>query len=170
MSMRHARCLYCRAMDAWIHSFLTFISLPEVGLPAVFVVATLSATLIPGGSEWAVLALLAVEPQLFWAVMVVATAGNTLGGAISWWMGWGAHRVVDGVRHSATHLRALNWLQRLGPKACLLAWLPVIGDPLTAVAGWLKLPFWPCMLYSAVGKFLRYVIMTSAVLAWWPGH
>jgi membrane protein YqaA with SNARE-associated domain len=155
-------------MDAWMHDFLALISLPEVGLPAVFVVAALSATLIPGGSEWAVLAVLALDRSLFWPTMLVATAGNTLGGAISWWMGWGAHRAVDAMRHSSTHVRALDWLQRLGPKACLFSWLPVVGDPLTAVAGWLKLPFWPCMLYSAIGKFLRYVIMTSALLWLWP--
>lgn len=149
--------------------FLHWISLPEVGLPAVFVVATLSATLIPGGSEWAVLALLALQPDLFWPSMAVATAGNTLGGAISWAMGWGTHRAVDALRHSSTQVRALDWLNRLGPKACLLSWLPVVGDPLTAIAGWLKLPFWPCMLYSAIGKFLRYLVMTSAVLYLWPG-
>jgi hypothetical protein len=39
----------------------------------------------------------------------------------------------------------LDWLEKLGPKACLLAWLPAVGDPLCAVAGWLKLPFWPCL-------------------------
>ena len=59
--------------------------------------------------------------------------------------------------------RALQWLQRFGPKACLLSWLPVVGDPLCAVAGWLKLPFWPCVGYMAIGKFLRYVTMTAAL-------
>ncbi|WP_305016874.1 hypothetical protein [Mycobacterium tuberculosis] len=50
-----------------------------------------------------------------------------------------SHRLVDKVRHSDTHLRALDWLERIGPKACLLSWLPAIGDPLCAVAGWLRL-------------------------------
>jgi membrane protein YqaA with SNARE-associated domain len=60
------------------------------------------------------------------------------------------------------HERAQQWLQKLGPKACLLSWLPLIGDPLCAVAGWLKLPFWPCLFYMAIGKFLRYTMMTGA--------
>jgi membrane protein YqaA with SNARE-associated domain len=47
----------------------------------------------------------------------------------------------------------LRWLEQLGPKACLLSWLPGVGDPLCAVAGWLRLPFWPCVGYMAVGKF-----------------
>ena len=46
----------------------------------------------------------------------------------------------------------------------LLAWLPLVGDPLCAVAGWLRLPFWPCVFYMAIGKFLRYVLMTAALL------
>jgi membrane protein YqaA with SNARE-associated domain len=94
----------------------------------------------------------------------VATVGNTLGGALDWWMGYEAHAVVDKYRHSRSHAKALEWLERLGPKACLLAWLPIVGDPLCAVAGWLKLRFWPCLAYMAIGKFLRYVAMTVALL------
>ena len=65
-------------------------------------------------------------------------------------------------------MRVLTWLERLGPKACLLSWLPIVGDPLCAVAGWLKLPFWPCVFYMAIGKFARYVTMTVALLYIWP--
>ena len=81
-----------------------------------------------------------------------------------WWMGWGAHKAVDKWRHSPTHLRALQWLEKLGPRACLLSWLPGVGDPLCAVAGWLQMPLWPCTFYMAIGKFLRYLLMTSALL------
>ena len=60
--------------------------------------------------------------------------------------------------------RALQWLERMGPKACLLAWLPGVGDPLCAVAGWLKMPLLPCAIYMAIGKLLRYVLMTSFLM------
>jgi membrane protein YqaA with SNARE-associated domain len=63
-----------------------------------------------------------------------------------------------------------RWLERFGPKACLLSWLPGVGDPLCAVAGFLKLPFWPCVVYMAIGKFLRYVTMTAALLWVFPGQ
>jgi membrane protein YqaA with SNARE-associated domain len=157
-------------MDEALRSLLSVLALPEYGLSTVFIVAMVSATLLPAGSEWVVLGLLKLNPDLFWATMFVATAGNTLGGAISWWMGYGAERAFEKVRHRRpAEARALQWLHRFGPKACLLAWLPVVGDPLCAVAGWLRLPFWPCLAYMAVGKFARYVSMTAALLWVFPG-
>jgi len=83
---------------------------------------------------------------------------------VDWWMGYGAHRAIDSARPSKTHVRALRWLERLGPKACLLAWLPIIGDPLCAMAGWLRMDFWSCVIYMAIGKFLRYVVMTASLV------
>ena len=83
---------------------------------------------------------------------------------VTWAMGLASHKVVDRYSHSSHHLRALAWLERIGPKACLLAWLPVVGDPLCGVAGWLKLPFWPCVAYMAIGKLARYTLMTAALV------
>ena len=147
---------------------LELLALPEVGLSTLFVVALVSATLLPMGSEPALFALLKLNPDLFWPAILVATVGNTLGGAITWAMGWGSQRVLQ--KNNANEHRALRWLQKLGPKACLLSWLPVVGDPLCAVAGWLKLPLWPCVAYMALGKFLRYWTMTVALLWVFPGR
>lgn len=151
-----------------MHQLLTWLALPEFGLTTVFVVAFISATLLPLGSEPAVFGLIKLNPELFWPAIAVATAGNTLGGMLTWWMGRGAHTAVNKWRHPETHLRALGWLEKLGPKACLLSWLPGVGDPLCAVAGWLKLPFWPCVLYMAIGKFVRYLCMTTVLLWFFP--
>lgn len=152
-----------------MHQLLHWLALPEFGLSTVFVVSFISATLLPLGSEPAVFGLIKLNPGLFWPAILVATAGNTLGGAVSWWMGLGTHKVVDRAAGHPTELRALAWLRRFGPRACLLSWLPIVGDPLCAAAGWLKLPFWPCVAYMAVGKFLRYLVMTTALLYAWPG-
>src|SRR5690606_4858615 len=147
------------------HALLALLALPAIGLPAIFLVSLVSATLLPLGSEPAVFAFVQHTPDMFWAAVLVATTGNTAGGAISYAMGRGAHaawqRLHDrpdaptphhpapgGRWHALTH----RWFQRLGPPALLLSWLPVIGDPLCAVAGWLRLPFWPCVLYMAIGK------------------
>ncbi len=156
-------------MDAWIEPLLALLALPKFGLSTVFVIAFVSATLLPMGSEPAVFGLIKLNPELFWPAILVATAGNTLGGALSWWMGWGVERAVERARHRPIEHRALRWLQRFGPRACLLSWLPVVGDPLCAVAGWLRLPFWPCLLYMAIGKFARYLTMTVLLLGVLPG-
>ena len=135
-------------MNETLNELLQLLALPEYGLSTVFVVSFISATLLPMGSEPAVFGLIKLRPDLFWPTIAVATVGNTLGGAVDWAMGYGAHQVADKYRGSRTHGRALSWLEKLGPKACLLAWLPAVGDPLCAVAGWLRLPF-PHYLSSA---------------------
>jgi membrane protein YqaA with SNARE-associated domain len=155
-------------MEAWLNTLLQTLALPEYGLSTVFVVCFLSATLLPLGSEPAVFGLIQLSPHLFWPAILVATVGNTLGGMVSWWMGLGAHKVVDRYRDSPTHLRALRWLERLGPRACFFAFLPIVGDPLCAVAGWLKMPLAPCTAYMAAGKFARYMVMTVSLLYVWP--
>ena len=159
-------------MEAWVEmhlaALLAALALPKFGLSTVFLVALVSATLLPLGSEPAVFGLVKLNPSLFWPAIVVATAGNTLGGAITWWMGYGAEQAYERVTHRAPQRRALAWVERFGARACLLSWLPLVGDPLCALAGWLKLPFWPCLLYMAIGKFLRYVTMTALLLWVFP--
>lgn len=156
-------------MPDWLNSLLHWLAMPEAGLGALMVISFLSATLLPVGSEAALFGLLKLNPDLFWPAIGVATVGNTAGGAVSWFMGLGAHKLVDKARHRPTELRALQWLQRFGPKACVMSWLPIIGDPLCAVAGWMRFPFWPCVGWMALGKLLRYLIMTVILLQVFPG-
>ena len=156
-------------MEAWLDQLLLLLALPKYGLSTVFVVSFISATLLPLGSEPVVFGLVKLNPDLFWPTIVVATIGNTLGGAVSWTMGLASHNVLDRYQHSKSHLRALEWLKRIGPKACLLSWLPGVGDPLCAVAGWLQLPFWPCVVYMAIGKLARYILMTTALIGLFGG-
>ncbi len=157
-------------MEAWFQSLLVALALPQYGLVTVFLVALVSATLLPMGSEFAVIGLVKLNPELFWPTMVVATLGNTAGGAISWWMGYGAEALYERIERKRLQVRALAWLEGFGPKTLLLSWLPVVGDPLCAIAGLLKLPFWPCVAYMAIGKLFRYVIMTAALLWVFPGQ
>ena len=174
-------------MEAWLHSLihtlLGLLALPTVGLPAIFLVSLVSATLLPLGSEPAVFAYAQSVPHMFWPAVLVATAGNTAGGAIGYAMGIGAqtawHRWQDQhathdtepsppARHGRWHALSTRWFQRFGPPALLLSWLPVIGDPLCVAAGWLRLPFWPCVAFMAIGKCLRYIVMTTVLLHAWP--
>ncbi|MDP2323177.1 MAG: VTT domain-containing protein [Gammaproteobacteria bacterium] len=156
-------------MTDWLTPLLAALALPRYGLSTVFVVALVSSTLLPLGSEPVVFGLIRLKPALFWPVMAAATAGGTVGGGINWLVGYSAERAYERVtHHPPRERRALKWLQRFGPRACLLCWLPAVGDPLSAVAGWLRLPFWPCMAYMAIGKLARYVIVTAVLLRVFP--
>jgi membrane protein YqaA with SNARE-associated domain len=148
-------------MDALIDWLMTAMSLPQIGLSTVFVIALVASTLVPLGSEPAVFALVKLNPDMFWPAVGVA---------ITWWMGYGAELAYEHMTHKHPTVRALRWLERFGPKACLLSWLPLVGDPLCAVAGWLKLPFWPCVVYMTIGKFARYLFMTAGLLWFFPGQ
>src|SRR6218665_3588254 len=103
---------YTRPMPAWMDTLLNLLALPQYSLGTVFVVSFISATLLPLGSEPVVFGLVELSPAMFWPVVLVATAGNTLGGAVSWWMGLGAELAYEKATHHPAKSRALNWLKR----------------------------------------------------------
>jgi membrane protein YqaA with SNARE-associated domain len=168
-------------MPQWLAS-------PSIGLGAIFVFSTLAATILPLGSEPIFLAYLALKPEFFWVAVLVATAGNSLGGFITYWMGAGAQlgyqrwrqppagtaaavlhtgeprEVSASAAHtaanpSAAQSRAQVWVHRFGAPILLLSWLPVVGDPLCAMAGWLRLPWLPCLIFMMIGKCARYLVL-----------
>ncbi|MFZ6690577.1 YqaA family protein [Undibacterium sp. SXout20W] len=147
-------------IEAAIHWLFTVLAVPEVGLISVFLISFISATLIPLGSEPAVFAVIKANPGLFWSVLIVATIGNTLGGVVDYAMGYAAKQAFNRERESFW----FSWLKHFGAKTMLLGWLPIIGDPICTLAGWLRLPFWPSVAYMAIGKFLRYITMTYLLL------
>jgi membrane protein YqaA with SNARE-associated domain len=154
-------------MEDIVLKIVEWFALPKNGLVSVFVIAFVSATLLPLGSEPAVFGYAKLHPDQFWWVILVATSGNTLGGVVDYWMGRGAKKAL----HKESQTRYLKWFERLGPRALFFSFLPAVGDPLCAVAGWLKLPFWPSVGWMALGKFVRYLVMTGLLLwvpdAWW---
>jgi membrane protein YqaA with SNARE-associated domain len=147
-------------IESAIRWLLSVLAVPDVGLTSVFFISLVSATLLPLGSEPAVFAVIKVNGTLFWPAICSATIGNTVGGVIDYWIGYGAKQTFAKERES----RWFGWLRRFGAKTMLLAWLPGIGDPLCTLGGWLKLSFWPCVFYMAVGKFLRYLVISWLLL------
>jgi len=132
----------------------------SVSLWALFASAFISSTLFPGGSE-AVLAWIARDgAHPTWVLVVVATAGNTLGGMSSWFIGrivawrWPARELVK-PRQRAALARVRRW----GSPVLLLSWLPVVGDPLCVAAGWLRVHWLAALLFIAIGKALRYLVV-----------
>lgn len=196
-------------MESFITWLLGALALPGIGLPAIFLVSFLSATLLPMGSEPALFGYVSLNPHMFWSAIVVASVGNTAGGMLDWWMGFAARRafvrlkarrraharaaalsggggvvgVVQTVSEGDASQRAQGkapmseryhrWMRRFGPPLLLLSWLPVVGDPLCTLAGWLRLSWRACLFYIAVGKTLRYVAITYLMLrvpeSFWQG-
>ena len=145
-------------------------------LLGLFALALAAATLLPLGSEAAVLALAHAHggglSGTTWLIWLAATLGNTAGGLVTYGMGRAAHRVADdwrgesastGSDSAPTAARntqlALRWVRAHGAWALLLSWLPVLGDALCAAAGWLRLPAGASALAIAVGKGARYAVL-----------
>jgi membrane protein YqaA with SNARE-associated domain len=132
------------------------------GYVGLFLSAFLAATVLPFSSE-AVLAGLAVSGhfQAGW-LFAVATAGNVLGSAVNWGLGrfclsWRERRWFP-VKEPAL-ARATRLFNRWGVFSLLFAWVPVIGDPLTFLAGVLRTPFLVMLALVAVGKAGRYAVL-----------
>lgn len=124
-------------------------------LASLFLSSLLAATLLPGGSEAVLFAVLKAHPETLWPALAVATLGNTLGGMISFGMGW--------LLPQTQQLKHVDKLRRYGPPALLLAWVPLIGDALCLAAGWLRLNPWQAALFMAIGKFARYWLIASGM-------
>jgi len=126
----------------------------------------LSATLLPGSSEALLIALLIAKKTSVYGLLLAASLGNTLGGLTNILIG----RLLPLKRQGRWHDTAMTWLHRLGPAALLFSWLPVIGDLLCVLAGWLRFAWLPAMLFLAIGKTLRYIVIATATLQgmqWW---
>jgi len=135
-------------------------------LLSLFGSSFLSATLLPGNSEIYLVALLSngrISPEL---LVLAATLGNTLGGVTNVIIG----RLLRAMKPQRGLATAQRWLQRFGPAALLLSWMPVVGDLLCVLAGWLRMPWGPVVLFLCIGKALRYIVLTMITLqgiAWW---
>lgn len=125
-----------------------------ISLLTLFSSSLLGATLLPGGSEAVLFVLLKAYPDSLWLALLVATLGNTIGGMISFGMGW--------LLPQTQMLKHADKVRRYGTPALLLAWTPLLGDALCLAAGWLRLSWWQAALFMAAGKFARYWIIGYA--------
>ena len=135
----------------------------------LFVSAFTSATLLPGSSEAALVTLLALGRGDARLLVAVATAGNVLGSCVNWVLG----RFFSSFRDrrwfpvdERSYERAAAWFRRYGVWSLLLSWLPVIGDPLTAVAGALRVGFLRFVILVSLGKAARYGFILAAFNYW----
>jgi len=128
----------------------------ELSLWGLFISSFFAATLLPGGSEAVLFGVLRAYPETQWSALAVATIGNTLGGMVSFGMGWLLPQTMQ-PKH-------VDKLRKFGAPVLLLAWVPLLGDALCVAAGWLRLNWWQAALFMALGKFARYWAVAFAVV------
>ena len=123
----------------------------------LFFSALISSTLAPGGSEVLLAYLVSSNQFSILALVVVATAGNTLGAMTTWWLGFLiATKIGSGRVKRSLSEKSVQVIQSWGAWALLFSWLPVLGDGLCLAAGWLRLGLWRCLAAIIIGKAVRY--------------
>jgi len=131
----------------------------------LFFSALVSSTLFPGGSEALVLYRIH-EGDTPSSVLLTATSGNVLGSLITYGMGWFGSAALHHrfLRINEAHIeRSRQWFDHYGKLSLLLAWLPIVGDPLCLVAGILKSSFWWFLILVSLGKLGRYALIINLI-------
>ncbi|MDP3816661.1 YqaA family protein [Pseudomonas sp.] len=135
----------------------------------LFLSALGAATLLPLQSETALVALLLSEAYPLWALLALASCGNILGSLLNWLLG----RYLEHFRHrrwfpvsDARLQQAQGWYVRYGRGSLLFSWLPIVGDPLTLVAGIMGERLWIFLLLVSLAKTARYAVLAALTLGW----
>jgi len=137
-----------------------------LSLASLFVSSFLSSTLLPGNSEVVLVAMLLSGVSQPWLLVLIATMGNSLGGLTNVILG----RFFPLREKSRWQEKAVGWLKRYGAATLLLSWMPVIGDLLCLLAGWMRISWGPVLFFLCLGKALRYVLLAWVTLqgmTWW---
>lgn len=137
-----------------------------LSLLSLFASSFLSATLLPGNSEVVLVAMLINGNSQPWLLVLIATMGNSLGGVTNVILG----RLFPHRAASRWREKAEGWLRRYGAATLLLSWMPVIGDLLCLLAGWMRISWGPVLFFLCLGKALRYIVVAAATLqgmTWW---
>ena len=137
-----------------------------LSLFSLFISSFLSATLLPGNSEVVLVAMLLSGVSQPWLLVLIATMGNSAGGVTNVILG----RLFPLRETSRWREKATGWLKRYGAATLLLSWMPVIGDLLCLLAGWMRISWGPVLFFLCLGKAIRYIVIAAATLqgmTWW---
>ncbi|WP_415754154.1 YqaA family protein [Pseudomonas leptonychotis] len=139
------------------------------GYVGLFLAAFGAATLLPMQSEAVLVGLLLTDRYTVWTLLAVAITGNVLGSVLNWLLG----RSIEHYRHKRWFPVSESRLEknqqayhRFGRWSLLLSWVPIIGDPLTVVAGVMREPFWSFLLIVTLAKAARYLLLAGVTLGW----
>jgi membrane protein YqaA with SNARE-associated domain len=134
---------------------------------ALFLAAFLAATIVPAQSEAVLVGLILAGDRSLILLLLVATTGNVLGSVVNWLLGRFIERFRDRPWFPVSRPRlaqAEAWYRRFGIWSLLLSWVPIIGDPLTVVAGVLRTPFLTFLVLVTIAKAGRYLVLAAITL------
>ncbi len=120
-------------------------------LISLFTSAFISSTLLPGGSEALLVWGITEWKEKLWDIVLVATAGNTLGALITYLIGLLIPNKVD--------VKKIALFKKWGPICLLFTWVPIIGDAFPLAAGWLRVNWILTSILILIGKFVRYAVL-----------
>ena len=129
---------------------------------SLFSISFLAATVLPFSSELTLAGLISTSNYDNLLLLVVASFGNVLGSVFNWGLGFYARNLTikKWFPFKETQIeRSSKWFSKFGKWSLLFAWLPIVGDPLTFVAGLLRVRFLDFIILVAIGKVSRYLIV-----------
>ena len=129
---------------------------------SLFFISFLAATVLPFSSELTLAGLISTSNYNNLLLLVVASFGNVLGSVFNWSLGFYSRNLSTKkwFPFKETQIeRSSKWFSKFGKWSLLFAWLPIVGDPLTFVAGLLRVRFLDFIILVAIGKVSRYLIV-----------
>jgi len=134
----------------------------EVIYLSLFTISFLAATILPFSSELTLAGLIATSNYDDLLLLIVASFGNTLGSVVNWALGFYSRNLTTKkwfpFKDNQIE-KSSKWFSKFGKWSLLFAWVPIIGDPLTLVAGLLRVRFLDFIILVAIGKVSRYLIV-----------
>ena len=134
----------------------------EVIYLSLFVISFLAATILPFSSELTLLGLIATSNYDNLLLLIVASFGNILGSVINWALGFYSRNLTTKKWFPFKDKqikKSSQWFSKYGKWSLLFAWVPIIGDPLTLVAGLLRVRFLEFLILVMIGKISRYLVI-----------
>ena len=128
----------------------------------LFIISFLAATILPLSSELVLSTMLLTDSFDKYLLLVIASFGNILGSSVNWYLGKKILIFKDKKWFPANERQIAKgeiYFKKYGIWSLLLAWVPIIGDPLTLVAGILRVKFFTFLLLISISKISRYIFL-----------
>jgi membrane protein YqaA with SNARE-associated domain len=129
---------------------------------SLFSISFLAATILPLSSELTLAGLMATSNYDNTFLLIVASLGNVLGSVVNWILGFYSRNLSAKKWFPFKDEqieRSSRWFNKFGKWSLLLAWVPIIGDPLTLAAGLLRIKFIEFLILVTIGKVSRYLVI-----------